>query len=305
MTPTGSYIFPSQVVLTPELRQLCLRAPSMRPLLDMASDTLSMDFRAILRDASDEEANDPRFRRPLINMMGIAGYKEELRRGDLHPVCVTGISLGFLSAAAAAGWVSMEDMVRMSNTMASIEMEVFEGTDLTSVFFYNCDYTKVFEELRAQDLDSLLHMSVVVSSNQFIAACHEADVRNLRPALAKAGALFKVIPYSFPGHCDLMGEVKTRFAEEWTFRDPCSNLSIPIVSINDGRPYTSSEAIWELATEQYTTVLQWNDVLSYLEGLDLDGHVVLEPSDFVLKAMSLDPSCGLKARSGGILDVSE
>lgn len=296
----GAYIFPSQVYLDDELRRRCLESDEMDLLLDLAGDTLDMDLRAVLRDGTEEEANDPRFRRPLINMMGIAGYRAEQRRRGLRPVCVTGISLGFLSAAAAAGWVSLEDMVRMSNTMAAIEMDAFEGTGYKSVFFSNCDHEAVFAALKDRGLDHLLHMSVLMSGNQFIAACHEGDLPELKPAFAELGAFFKVIPYSYPGHCDLMGQVQERFAAEWRFRDPCGNLAIPTISINDGRPHTGSEAIWKLAIEQYTTVLDWRRVLRYLEGLGLDTCVVLEPSDFVLKSMAFDPECGLAAQEGGI-----
>lgn len=302
MTETGTYIFPSQVYLDVEMRERCLASKPMEIMLDLAGDTLAMDFRAILRDGTEAEANDPRFRRPLINMMGIVGYREDLRKRDMEPVCVTGISLGFLSAAAAVGWVSLEDMVRMSWTMAQIEIEIFEETDFSSVFFYNCDHAKVFDELRDQGLDHLLHLSVIVSSNQFIAACRESDIKAMKPALTRAGALFKVIPYSFPGHCDLMGEARERFADEWKFQDPYSNTTLPLVSINDCRPHTSAESIWELATAQYTTILDWRGVLSYLEGLELDTHVVLEPSEFVAKSMELDPTCGLKPYLGGVTD---
>ncbi|KIZ19537.1 ACP S-malonyltransferase [Streptomyces natalensis] len=302
MTDTGAYIFPSQVFLDTEMRKRCLESKAMRILLDLASDTLSMDFRAILRDGTEEEANDPRFRRPLINIMGVAGYREEVRRRDVQPVCVTGISLGYLSAAGAVGWVSLEDMVRMSNTMAAIEIEAFDHTDYRSVFFYNGDHVKVFDALRAEGLDSLLHMSVVVSSNQFIAACRKSDMDAMKPALMRAGALFKVIPYSFPGHCDLMGDVQETFTKEWTFKDPYGNTTVPLVSINDCRPYTSGEEVWKLTKEQYTTVLDWRGVLDYLDALELDSYVVLEPSDFVVKSMKLDPFCRLRPQIGGVLD---
>ncbi|MEV0119042.1 hypothetical protein AB0H77_38300 [Streptomyces sp. NPDC050844] len=302
MTGTGAYIFPSQVFLDADMRQRCLESKALRILLDLASDTLSMDFRAILRDGTEEEANDPRFRRPLINIMGIAGYREEVRRRDMQPVCVTGISLGYLSAAAAAGWVSLEDIVRMSNTMAAIEIEAFGPTDYRSVFFYNGDHVKVFDALRADGMESLLHMSVVVSGNQFIAACRESDIDAMKPALMRAGALFKVIPYSFPGHCDLMGDVQESFTKEWTFKDPFGNTTVPLVSINDCRPYTSGEAVWQLTKEQYTTILDWRGVLDYLHGLELDSYVVLEPSGFVVKSMKLDPACGLRPEVGGVLD---
>lgn len=301
MSVTGSYIFPSQVYLDEELRERCLASRAMSMYLDLASDTLGMDFRSILRDGTEEEANDPRFRRPLINVIGVAGYHEEQRKRDMHPVCVTGISLGFLSAAASAGWVSLEDMVRMSNTMATVEIEEFEHTDYRSVFFYNCPYEKAQDALRAAGLESRLHLSVIVSSNQFIAGCRESDVPDLKPALVEAGALFKVIPYSYPGHCDLMAGVKKKFIERFRFVDPTCNARIPLVSINDGRPHTSSESIWELSTEQYTTILDWQGVLGYLEGLALDSCVVLEPSDFVLKSMKLDPECGLEPEKGGIV----
>ncbi|MBT2364799.1 hypothetical protein J7E88_05560 [Streptomyces sp. ISL-10] len=301
MTAAGTYIFPSQVFLDLDLRKRALESQAMQIMLDLGSDTLSMDFRAILRDGTEEEANDPRFRRPLINLMGVAGYREELRRRDMQPVCVTGISLGFLSAATAVGWVSLEDMVRMSNTMAAIETDVFGSTDYASVFFYHCDHTRVFEELRNQGVDSLLHLSAVVSGNQFIAACRRSDIDVIKPAVMKAGTLFKVIPYSYPGHCGLMDEVKKIFAREWRFGDPQANPSIPLVSINDCRPHTSAASIWTLAVEQYTTVLDWRGVLGYLEGLGLDTHVVLEPSEFVVKSMQLDPGCTIRPEAGGVV----
>lgn len=300
MTAAGTYIFPSQVHLDLDLRKRALDSKAMQLMLDLGSDTLSMDFRAILRDGTEEEANDPRFRRPLINLMGVAGYREELHRRDTRPVCVTGISLGFLSAATAVGWVSLEDMVRMSNVMASIEMDVFEGTDYTSVFFYNCDHATLFAELREQGLQSLLHLSAVISSNQFIAACRRSDVDAIKPAAMKTGALFKVIPYSFPGHCGLMAEVQEIFAREWRFDDPPGNPVLPLISINDARPHSSSASIWKLAVEQYTTVLDWRGVLAYLEGLGLDSHVVLEPSEFVVKSMLLDPTCSIRPETGGV-----
>ncbi|WP_043635872.1 ACP S-malonyltransferase [Nonomuraea candida] len=300
MTATGAYIFPSQVYLDDDIRERCLRSREMRIMLDLASDTLSMDFRAILRDGDEAELNDPRFRRPLINLMGVAGYQQDLRERDLRPVCVTGISLGFLSAAAATGWVSLEDMVRMSHLMAAIEIDEFEGTGYVSVFFYNGDHRTVFDELRSRQLDHLLHLSAYVSSNQFLAACRVSDLDAMKPALIKAGAMYRAIPYSYPGHCDLMGTVRKRFGEEWRFKDPYHNTEIPLISINDARPYTSGETIRQLALEQYTTILDWRGVLRYLQDLELDCYVVLEPSAFVVKSIALDPDCAITPVTGGV-----
>jgi malonyl CoA-acyl carrier protein transacylase len=300
MTESGAYIFPSQVVLDADLRRACLEARSMRLYLDLASDVLKVDVRAILRDGTDDEVNDPRFRRPLISLVGLAGFHEEQRRRELSISCVTGISLGFLSAVAAAGWLSLEDMVRMANVMAQTELDEFEGTDYRSVFFYNCDHETAFAALREAGLDSLLHLSVIVSSNQFLAACREPDLVAMRPALSQVGAIFKVVPFSYPGHCDLMGRVRDDFEQRWTFTDPVANLSVPVVNMNDSRPYTSAKSIWRLALEQYTTSMDWRGVLTYLEGLRLDRYIVLRPADFVLKSIAFDPTCALTAEIGGL-----
>lgn len=302
MTATGVYIFPSQVYLDADVRQRCLDSRPMRLALDLASDTLAIDFRGVLRDGDEDQLNDPRFRRPLINLMGVVGYQQDVRRRDVQPVCVTGMSLGFISAAAAVGWVSLEDMVRMSHTMAAIEIDVFEGTDYVSVFFYNGDHEAVFRELRAHGVDHLLHLSGHVSSNQFLAACRTSDLDAMKPALMKAGALYKPIPFSYPGHCDLMDGVRKTFADEWHFNDPCRNLDIPLIS-HDARPYTSGAAITRLAVEQYTTILDWSGILRYIEGLGLDTHIVLEPSAFVVKSMQLDPECGIEPETGGVTRV--
>ncbi|MFC8270103.1 ACP S-malonyltransferase [Streptomyces cinereoruber] len=299
MTDSAIYVFPSQVYLDADIRQRCLESRQMQLLLDLASDTLSIDFRDVLRNGDEDQLNDGRFRRPLINLMGVAGYQQDLRRRDVQPVCVTGMSLGFISAAAAVGWVSLEDMVRMSHTMAAIEIDEFGGTDYVSVFFYVGDHEAVFRELRAHGSDHLLHLSGHVSSNQFLAACRLADLDVVKPALMKAGALYKAIPHSYPGHCDLMAGVRKTFADEWRFNDPCRNLDIPLIS-HDARPYTSGEAIAKLAVEQYTTVLDWQGILRYVESLELDTHIVLEPSAFVVKSMQLDPECGIKPVTGGL-----
>ncbi|MFI1888216.1 ACP S-malonyltransferase [Streptomyces jumonjinensis] len=299
MSSTGAYIFPSQVHVDDELRRRGLSKP-MDIMLDLASDTLKMDFRAILRNGTEDEVNDPRFRRPLINLMGVAGWQRDLRTRDIQPVCVAGMSLGYLSAAAAVGWVSLEDMVRMSSLMASIETEVFGETDYVSVFFYNCDPLRVFDELRAQGLDSLLHLAATVSSNQFLGACRLSDLDAMKPALMKAGALYRAIPHSFPGHCGLMETVRKRFADEWTFQDPYGNTALPLVSINDCRPHTSGETIRQHMIDQFTTVLDWRGIIDYLAGLQLDAYVVLEPSAFVVKSMILDPECGLTPVTGGV-----
>ncbi|MFE3070689.1 ACP S-malonyltransferase [Streptomyces sp. NPDC059247] len=299
MSRTGAYIFPSQVHVDDEIRRRGL-SKRMDVLLDLASDTLAMDFRAILKNGTEEEANDPRFRRPLINIMGIAGWQQDLRVRDVQPVVVAGMSLGYLTAAAAVGWVSLEDMVRMSHTMATIETEVFAGTDYVSVFFYNCDSDKVFDELRAQGLDPLLHLAATVSSNQFLGACRLSDLEAMKPALMKAGALYRPIPHSFPGHCGLMETVRRRYAEEWEFHAPHGNTSLPLISINDGRPHTSGEIVRQHMIDQFTTVLDWRGIIRYLEDLRLDTYVVLEPSAFVVKSMALDPECGLAPVTGGI-----
>ncbi|WP_405840236.1 hypothetical protein OG528_20225 [Streptomyces platensis] len=299
MTSTGVYIFPSQVYLDADIRQRCLESKPMQLVLDLASDTLSMDFRDVLRNGDEDQLNDPRFRRPLINLMGVVGYQQDIRRRDVQPVCVTGMSLGFISAAAAVGWVSLEDMVRMSHTMAAVEIDVFEGTDYVSVFFYNGDHEVVFRELRAHGVDHLLEMSGYISSNQFLAACRTSDLDAMKPALMKAGALYKPIPYSYPGHCGLMDGVRKTFADEWRFNDPCRNLDIPLIS-HDARPYTSGDAIRRLAIEQYTTILDWRGILRYIESLQLDSHIVLEPAAFVVKSMQLDPDCAIDPETGGV-----
>lgn len=300
MTASGAYIFPSQVFLDEALRERCLAARSLSVMLDLASDTLGLDFRAILRDGTEEETNDPRFRRALINILGIVGFQEEQRRRDMVPACVTGVSLGVITATAAAGWMSLEDMMRISYTMSQIELDYFEGTDWRSVFFYNCDHERFLAELRDAGLDDLVHLSVIVSSNQMLAACRERDMPRIRPVLARIGAFYKVIPYSMPGHCDLMGDVEARFLAEWTFRDKPTRATIPVISTLDARPHTSHDALWEIAKTQYTTVHDWRKVTHYLAELDLDGCVVLQPADFIIKSIQLDPECKLDPVAGGV-----
>lgn len=302
MSRTGAYIFPSQVHVDDALRR-CGLSKQMDVMLDLASDTLAMDFRSILKNGTEEEVNDPRFRRPLINLMGVAGYQQDLRTREVQPVCVTGMSLGFISAAAAVGWVSLEDMVRMSHLMASIETDVFAETDYVSVFFYNCDSDKVFEELRAQGLDHLLQLAATVSSNQFLGACRSSDIDAMKPALMKAGAFYRAIPFSFPGHCALLEPVRKRFVEEWEVRVPYRDTALPLVSINDARPYTSGETVLQHVIDSLTTVLDWRGVIRYLEGLSLDEYIVLEPAAFVVKSWTLDPESGQTPVTGGITGV--
>lgn len=300
MSRTAAYIFPSQVPVTPSLRQACLLSPHVRLLLDVASDAVDRDLGAVLENGDEEQLQDPRFRRPLIGAIALAGYQQDVHTSGRQPVVVTGMSLGCLTAAAAVGFMSFEDMVRASHLMAEIEIQHFKGSGYLSVFFLNGDHERVWHELRTDGLDHLLRLSAIASGNQFLAAANQGDLERMTAAFVRAGALCRPIPHSYPGHCDLMRPVQDQFAREWAPMDPIGNTTLPVVDINSLRPTTSAEQIRRLVVEQYTRVLDWQGVLGYLEGLALDDYVVLEPSSFVATSMRLDPDCAIDPVVAGV-----
>lgn len=297
MSTLDAYVFPSQVPVNEQLRTYCLEARGLKVLLDIASDTIGIDFRATLKRADPVELSDGRFRRPLIGCISLLAYQQHAARHGQAPVCVTGMSLGCLTAATAVGWIGVEDFVRISHLMASIEADAFGETDYVSVFFLAGNHTRVFEELRAESLDGLLHISAYVSTNQFLAAARRSDLDRMRTTIARTGAVFQAIEHSFPGHCDLMGNVQKEFEKSWVITGGARSLSTPLININTGRPCTDAEDVRRLVIEQYTTVMDWGRVLQYIQSLGVDRCFIVEPAGFVSKSMELDPACNLVPES--------
>lgn len=302
MTTGSAYIFPSQVPLTRSLADRCISIPGVRVLLDIAGDTLGHDIVEWLKTSSDSELQDQKYRRPVINCISLGCYRMDRMVSDRRPAVFAGMSLGMLTAAAAAGCLSVEEMVRISSLQATVESEHFANTDFVSVFFISGDVEAVYRELSREDLDHLLHFSARASSDQFLAGARLSDLARMSEPLARAGALPRPIPDSFPGHCDLMGGVKTDFESRWTPQDPLQNLSVPLLTVTEARPITSAEQMRQCIIEQYTKPMDWRACVSYLQSLHLDDYVLLEPSSFIGKSLEIDPEVTFALRVAGLGD---
>ncbi|MEU0237333.1 ACP S-malonyltransferase [Nocardiopsis sp. NPDC006198] len=288
MRQRTAVLFNPQVAMRPgDYRDLYEALPRVRRRLEDASEAIGADLVGAFHSADADLVNQGPLIRPMSVALGIALYESlpaRLREGAAY---MAGLSLGQITAAAAAGALEFADAVRTVRTMAAIEEEVFAGRDYGSTFCYCVDLQAVYAkigELTGQGFE--VAPCAVTGDDQMVVSGEGRALTAVNELAAETGGVGVRIPHGPPGHSPMLADAERRFAAEWGQADRTRAPGVPLICNMGAHPLTTAQEVREALITQYTRTVYWAEGIERLLELGTTRFVVVGPGHFIAKSFT-------------------
>ncbi len=222
-----------------------------------ASQTLGYDLANLSFNGPKEELNKTFRTQPCILTVSTAIYRVILSKG-FSPAVVAGHSLGEYTALVAAGIVTFQDALRLTEKRGQFMQEaVPEGQGLMAAILG-------LERSSVEEICRSLQSGYAAPANfncpgQIVIAGERGAVEEAVKICKEAGAKRAVaLAVSVPSHSRLMEDASKRlaeFLESIEFQDP----QIPLVNNADAKFLDTKESIKESLIRQISSPLLWED----------------------------------------------
>ncbi|MFD3684176.1 ACP S-malonyltransferase [Nocardiopsis sp. NPDC058631] len=288
MRQRTAILFNPQVAMRPgDYRDLYEALPRVRRRLEDASEAIGADLVGAFHSADADLVNQGPLIRPMSVALGVALYESlpaRLREGAEY---MAGLSLGQITAAAAAGALEFADAARTVRTMATIEEEVFAERDYGSTFCYCVDLQAVYAkigELTGQGFE--VAPCAITGDDQMVVSGEGLALTAVNELAAETGGVGVRIPHGPPGHSPMLADAERRFAAEWGQADRTRTPDVPLVCNMGSHPLTTAEEVREALVTQYTRTVYWAKGIERLLALGTTRFVVVGPGHFIAKSFT-------------------
>lgn len=267
-----AFVFPGQGSQALKMMDALAEISVVRDVFKQASDTLEIDFWAMLQEETAENINQTINTQPLLLTASYATYLAWLEKSaNRVPDFVAGHSLGEYSALVAAGVIDFTDAVKLVRKRAEYMQEAVKPGEGGMAAVLGLADELVIEGC-AEVMSSGIGVVQGVNFNspgQVVIAGSKAAVDQAAKVLkAKGARKVMPLPVSVPSHCDLMKPAAEKLAQELDriqFNQPKISIvqnvnaaiANDIASIKDG-----------LVKQLYSPVL-WTDSVKTLAAQDV------------------------------------
>lgn len=237
----------------------------MQEYFEEAFNCLNINFVKLCFASSDAELAKLETSYVSIFLVSVA-TAALLKQENITPELVAGYGIGEISAACAAGSLSLPDGLYFLSKYAqfyqdmlqNLQVSIIKVNELTSL-----QITKILKELKT---DAVI-------------ACYETDTQHILSGDSKAielvkekmvsfGATVKMIPVEYGLQSSLMDPVVNQlvqYLEKIDFKD----ATIPLIATVDGSIITKKELVRRRVIKQIHTSILWNKILQQAAGWDL------------------------------------
>lgn len=221
-------------------------------------------LRAWMADGPLEVLKAQRHAPVVVLAHSVALFRAHRAAGMALPRVASGHSMGFFSAAAAAGVVPLEACLDLFSAVEDQADVRFNSGTMGMAFVIGLKEPEVLAALEGL---SEAHLSNVNSQAQMTVSGALKDLEifldRVRPRALKA----ELLPVRLPLHADPMSPLLPYVADRlrhWRPRDP----EFPLVSPLDGRIIESGFEAWEEVLVSVASAIRWPLVVNTLKGFD-------------------------------------
>jgi len=261
-------------------KDLAEKFPAARALFDRANAALGYDLSNVCFNGPEPELTKTENAQPAIYLVSWVAFqllKEQVPALSFD--ATAGLSLGELTALAAAGVVGFEDGLRLVRLRGRFMQEACDATQGSMAAIIGLDEA-LTREVCAQAGVEVANLNcpgqLVISG--------ETEKINQACELAKARGAKKAVPLTVAGayHSKLMASAQPKLQSELDkvlFSEP----SVPVISNVTARPYNGSDEIGsrlEIAirlVEQVTSSVRWEESMRYLLAQGFTRFIELGP----------------------------
>jgi [acyl-carrier-protein] S-malonyltransferase len=240
-------------------KSLAEALPSVRALYDEAGRILGWDLAAVSFGGPETELTQTRVCQPALYVHGmalLAALREKAGAG-FEPSCALGLSLGEVTALAAAGVVDFATGLRVVAERGRLMQEACER----SVGGMAAVVGETPEAVRALCAEFDIEAANFNAPGQIIVSGEKAKVE-AAVAAAKSRGMKKVIPLNVAGayHSRLMEPARAGF-EAFLRGVPFSEPRFPVFTNTTGRPVGGPDDIKAALVRQVVSPVLWEDCM--------------------------------------------
>lgn len=229
---------------------------------DEIFDKLDFDLKKVMFEGPEEELKQTKNTQPAIVAMSLV-LEKLLRDKGINPDFVAGHSVGEYAAIGSAGFLSLEDTIKLTVARGKAMNEVAQEVDGTMAAVLGMEAERIKEIISS--VEGIVEAVNFNEPNQTVIAGTKPAVEAACAALKEAGAKRALIlPVSGPFHSSLMkpaGEKLKTEAEKFQFK----NAEIPLIANTTGKAITTGTEIVEEIYVQSFGPVKWVDTVRELK----------------------------------------
>ena len=257
-------------------------SPMAKSVLDVASDILGFDLKAVAFDGPEERLNQTDVSQPAIFAVSVAAYRAGEEAGLIDPSAVTayaGLSLGEYTALHLAGVFTFEDGLRLVKARGAYMQAAAVASPSGMVALLGADAAAVDKLCADAAQGEALVPANYNAPGQIVVSGTKAACERALKAAEAAG--FKATPLKVAGafHSPLMQPAADRMRAELdraTFADPRTTVYSNVTAA----PHADAASIKQRLVEQIISPVKWEQTMQALiaVGGDSPRFVELAPN---------------------------
>ncbi len=252
----SALLFPGQGSQVPGMgRDFYEACPAARRVMDMTADIYDITFLFALFEGPEELLRDTCMAQPALVAVG-AAIAAHLQSKGFRPTACAGHSIGEISALVAAGALTIENALILTQHRARLMAGASGGT-MAAVL-------GLAPEAIAEAMPAGVEIANFNGPQQTIISGTHEGIAAAQKSLKKAGAK-RVMPLNVSGpfHSSLMRSAAEQFGEI-VAEAPISKPKTRFISSVSGQEESDPDRIKELLARQIDSPVQWTKVMQTL-----------------------------------------
>ncbi|MGL5903550.1 MAG: ACP S-malonyltransferase [Cetobacterium sp.] len=229
---------------------------------DKIFSILDFDLKKVMFEGSEEELKDTKNTQPAIVAMSLV-LEKLLREKGITPNFVAGHSVGEYAAIGSAGFLSMQDAVKLTSLRGKAMSKVSSDVAGSMAAILGLESDKIVEVLKG--VEGVVEAVNFNEPKQTVIAGQKEAIAKACVVLKEAGARRALeLPVSGPFHSSLMkpaGEILKTALEEFSFKDS----SISLVANTTATEITKVEDLKDELYRQSFGPVKWVDTITALK----------------------------------------
>lgn len=229
---------------------------------DKIFSSLDFDLKKVMFEGSEEDLKDTKNTQPAIVAMSLV-LEKLLREKGVVPNFVAGHSVGEYAAVGSAGFLSMEDTVKLTSLRGTAMSKVSAEVAGTMAAILGLDSDTIVETLKG--VDGVVEAVNFNEPKQTVIAGEKEAITNACIALKEAGARRAMeLAVSGPFHSSLMqpaGEILKEALEGFDFK----NSEVSLIANTTAKEITSVQELKDELYRQSFGPVKWVDTITALK----------------------------------------
>lgn len=229
---------------------------------DKIFSSLDFDLKKVMFEGSEEDLKDTKNTQPAIVAMSLV-LEKLLREKGVVPNFVAGHSVGEYAAVGSAGFLSMEDTVKLTSLRGAAMSKVSAEVAGTMAAILGLDSDTIVETLKG--VDGVVEAVNFNEPKQTVIAGEKEAITNACIALKEAGARRAMeLAVSGPFHSSLMqpaGEILKEALEGFDFK----NSEVSLIANTTAKEITSVQELKDELYRQSFGPVKWVDTITALK----------------------------------------